>query len=91
MAAILVIVAGVVFRLAPWEWVSILLCIGGVISVECMNSAIERLADRVTREIDPLIKLAKDYGSAAVLVLVLVSAGVGAVIFGPKCWHAMGW
>ena len=43
--------------------------------VELLNTAIEKLSDRVTRENDPLIKRVKDMGSAAIF-LSLVAAGV---------------
>jgi diacylglycerol kinase (ATP) len=43
--------------------------------VELLNTAIEKLSDRVTREQDPLIKKVKDMGSAAIF-LALVAAGV---------------
>ena len=43
--------------------------------VELLNTAIEKLADRVTRDTDPLIKRVKDMGSAAIF-LSLVAAGV---------------
>jgi undecaprenol kinase len=91
IAALGVIVAGCVLALAVWEWVVIVLCIGLVISAECMNTALERLADRITRETDPLIKQAKDCGSAAVLVVALTSAVVGGLVFVPKIWAAAGW
>ena len=64
-----VIAAGFFFALAPWEWIAVSLCIGLVISAECMNTAVERLADRVSLERHPLIKQAKDCSAAAVLVL----------------------
>lgn len=38
-----------------------------VLIVELLNTAIEKLADRVTLEHDPIIKRVKDMGSAAVL------------------------
>src|ERR1700704_6446077 len=42
--------------------------------VELLNTAIEKLADRLTREIDPEIGRVKDMGSAAVgLALLLVA------------------
>jgi diacylglycerol kinase (ATP) len=91
VAALGVIVAGFVFALEAWEWIVILLCIGLVISAECMNTAIERLADRISRETDPLIKQAKDCGSAAVLVLAITAAVVGGMVFVPKFWAAAGW
>jgi diacylglycerol kinase len=91
LIAVAVIAAGIVLRLAAWEWVAVLLAIGLVISAECVNTALERLADRVSREDDPLIKQAKDCGSAAVLVLAITAAIVGGIVFGPKLWAAAGW
>jgi len=91
VAAAGVIVAGFLLRLASWEWTAVLLCVGLVLSAECMNSALERLADRVSLEKDPMIKHAKDCGSAAVLVLAIFSAVVGFIVIGPKIWSALGW
>ncbi|HZT26410.1 MAG TPA: diacylglycerol kinase [Pseudolabrys sp.] len=42
--------------------------------VELLNTAIEKLSDRVTRKTDPAIKQVKDMGSAAIF-LSLVAAG----------------
>ncbi|MDY3554419.1 diacylglycerol kinase family protein [Gemmata sp. JC717] len=83
--------AGLVFALAAWEWVAVVLCIGLVLSAECMNTALERLADRVTQERDPLIKQAKDCGAAAVLVVALTAVVVGGAVFVPKIAAAVGW
>jgi diacylglycerol kinase len=91
IAAIGVITGGFVFALLAWEWIAVLLCIGLVISAECMNTALERLADRVSVEIHPLIKHAKDCGSAAVLVLAMTSAVVGGIVFVPKILARTGW
>ena len=46
-----------------------------VLVVELLNTAIEKLADRLTTEIDPQIGRVKDMGSAAVGV-ALVMAGL---------------
>jgi diacylglycerol kinase (ATP) len=45
-----------------------------VLIVELLNTAIEKLSDRVTRDDDPAIKRIKDMGSAAIL-LSLLAAG----------------
>jgi diacylglycerol kinase (ATP) len=45
-----------------------------VLIVELLNTAIEKLADRVTRDTDPIIKRVKDMGSAAIF-LSLAAAG----------------
>ena len=89
--AVCVIAAGCAFGLAAWEWIAISFCIGLVISAECMNTALERLADRISLERHPLIKDAKDCGSAAVLVLAMMSAVVGAIVFVPRIRTWMGW
>jgi diacylglycerol kinase (ATP) len=55
----------------------------GVLIVELLNAALEALADRVSPEHHPLIKRAKDMGSAAVLLaLANVLAVWGLVLFG---------
>lgn len=89
--AIGVIAAGFFFWLKPLEWIAITLCIGLVISAECMNTAIERLADRVSLERHPLIKQAKDCSAGAVLVLAMTTAIIGVIVFLPKILAWMGW
>jgi diacylglycerol kinase (ATP) len=46
-----------------------------VLVVELLNTAIEKLADRLTTEHDPKIGQVKDLGSAAVGVALLTSGG----------------
>ncbi len=57
-----------------------------VITAELLNAAIERLADRITREEDPLIGQAKDLGAGAVLITALSALVVGLLIFLPHLW-----
>ncbi len=53
-----------------------------VLIVELINSAIEAVVDRVSLERHPLSKNAKDFGSAAVMLAVLLSAATwGVVLF----------
>jgi diacylglycerol kinase len=89
--AVCVIAASFYLALAAWEWIALTFCIGLVISAECMNTAVERLADRVSLETHPLIRQAKDCSSAAVLVLAIMSAVVGAIVFVPKISSWLGW
>jgi len=54
-----------------------------ILVVELVNSAIEAVVDRVSLEWHPLSKSAKDFGSAAVLLSVLLSAAAwGVVLWG---------
>ncbi len=84
VAAAAVVVAGFALRINPIEWGLILICIGMVIGLECANTAIEQLADRVTTEQDPLIRCAKDCAAAAVLAASVAAALVGGIVFIPK-------
>ena len=83
LAAVCVIAAGVIFGISRWEWCSVLLCIGGVFMAESFNTAIEKISDKVSKERDPLIKIAKDVGAGAVLLFVMASVAVGFIVFLP--------
>jgi diacylglycerol kinase (ATP) len=75
-AAVLVIAVPVGAVIAPtigW-YVAMIGALLGLLAVELLNTAIEKLADRVTREIDPAIGMVKDYGSAAVFCMLCLSA-----------------
>jgi diacylglycerol kinase (ATP) len=54
-----------------------------VLIIELLNTAIEKLSDRVTREPDPLIRRVKDMGSAAIF-LSLIAAGVAWIYVAAK-------
>jgi diacylglycerol kinase (ATP) len=58
-----------------------------VLIIELINSAIEAVVDRISLERHPLSKNAKDFGSAAVLLAVLLAAGTWAVIVLPLFMH----
>lgn len=81
--AILVIAAGFLFNIDRWEWCAVLLCIGSVFMAEGFNTAIEKLCDKVSPDIHPLIKLTKDIAAGAVLLLVIASVAVGLIVFLP--------
>ena len=84
LVAILVIVVSCLFSLSTMEWIAVLLCIGGVFAAEGFNSAIESLADMVSKEYHPLIKRCKDIAAGAVLLFVIFVVVVGLIIFMPK-------
>jgi diacylglycerol kinase (ATP) len=62
--------------IAPDRWLALAmtLSIVAVWLVELLNSAIEALADAVSVEAHPLIKRAKDMGSAAVMLSIAAAA-----------------
>ncbi|CAM4036554.1 diacylglycerol kinase [Roseateles saccharophilus] len=79
-----ILAAPLAFWLAKtWEQAALLLgSLLVVIIVELLNSAIEAVVDRVSFERHELSKRAKDIASAAVLMALLLAAGVwGAAIW----------
>ncbi len=58
-----------------------------VIIVELLNSAIEAVVDRISSNMHPLAGRAKDMGSAAVLVAVLLALFIWAMLLIPHLWH----
>lgn len=74
--------------LAFWlgqNWVEVALLAGSVLLVmivELLNTGIEAAIDRISLEWHPLAKRAKDMGSAAVLLTLLLCLGIwGAALF----------
>lgn len=62
-------------------WVEVTLLAGSVLLVlvvELLNSGIEATVDRVSLELHDLSKRAKDYGSAAVLISLLLCGSIWA-------------
>ncbi len=86
-AGFVVILAGTLTGLSTVEWLIVILLIGGMIALEMVNSAIERVVDLATTEIHPLAKQAKDMAAGAVLVFAVASAIIGLIIFLPKWFN----
>ena len=81
VVAAAVIVAAILLRCELWQWCVLLLCIGMVLGLEYVNSAIERLAKGLCKTHNEEVGAALDIASAAVLVVSIVSVVIGAVIF----------
>ena len=81
----LVILAGWFFGISPQEWWTCIILFGLVIGMEMVNTAIEVVVDRITKEKDDMARKAKDAGAGAVLVVAIAAAVIGLWIFIPKC------
>jgi undecaprenol kinase/diacylglycerol kinase (ATP) len=77
------IVLGAIVSISPFQWLLVLFCIGLVISLEMINTAIEKFCDLVTTDFDPRIKIIKDVAAGAVLMASVFSLLVGLIIFIP--------
>jgi diacylglycerol kinase (ATP) len=89
IATVLVGCFGVWLQLASWEWCVVLLAVGMVWAAELLNTALEVLADRVSKAREEPIRRVKDTAAAAVLLAALAALAVGLVIFLPKLWHLL--
>lgn len=65
--AIIGFILNIIFRIDTIWWLGYILTTLGVFASEYINTSIEKLADTVTKEIKPEIKIVKDIASAPVL------------------------
>jgi diacylglycerol kinase (ATP) len=82
LATFFVILAAFFFNVPALELALLLLACGFVIATETINTALEELCDKHTKEHDPHIARIKDL-AAAVLISSLFATAVGLLIFGP--------
>ncbi|MCO7126330.1 diacylglycerol kinase family protein [Sporolactobacillus shoreicorticis] len=79
-AAVAVIIFSILIHVSLIELMIVFLLIGGVISLELVNTAIERVVDLVTQERHPMAKAAKDAAAAAVWWFSVISVVVFIII-----------
>jgi diacylglycerol kinase len=82
--ALLVILAGILFRISVFEWVAIIIAIGFVITLEIINSVVERISNYISPEYNDKIKGIKDLSAAGVLTGSITAVIIGLIIFIPK-------
>ncbi len=82
--AIIVSISGIIFKVSIIEWLALVLTIAIIISLEMINTAIERTVDLATKEYKELARIAKDVSAGAVLIMSLFSIIIGIIIFLPK-------
>ena len=90
VTALEVILAGFVFQVSRIEWLFLLLSIFLVVAFEILNSAIENVVDLASHyHFDMLAKKAKDMAAGAVLVVSVLAALIGLLIFIPRIWDLL--
>ena len=83
-AAMLVVLgAGLLFRVSLADWCWIILAISIVWTAEALNTAFEFLADAASPAFHPLVRDAKDVAAGAVLITAAAAVVIGAIIFWP--------
>ncbi len=64
-----------------WYYIAVLCVSAPVIAAECVNTALEKLCDRVTDQPDELVKKVKDMAAGAVLVCAAVALCAALFLF----------
>ncbi len=83
LAAVAVAVVNYLLDITATEWLITLLLVGIVWMAEIFNTAVEKLANRVTRDHDPLIGQAKDLAAGAVLVICIIAVICAGIVYLP--------
>jgi diacylglycerol kinase len=86
VAAIIVIIAGLLLKISLMEWALLAIVIGSVFISELFNSALENLANHLSPGQSENIGKVKDLAAAAVLVSAFIAILTGCVIFLPKIY-----
>lgn len=86
VAAVVIVVAALL-RLQPWQWLGLIFAIGGVLTAELFNTALELLVAVVHPDQDPRVGRVLDVAAAAVLVASLTAVTIGLLILGPEIYE----
>ena len=81
---IITLFLGIFLKLNSIEFCIVIICIGLVLSLEIVNTAIEYTVDMAMPEVHPLAKIAKDAAAGSVLLASFCTFVVGIIIYLPK-------
>jgi len=81
---VLMFFAGFYFQISHEEWLFQTLAIGLVISIEGLNTAVEKVADFIHPEFHQKIGFIKDIAAGAVFFAAMTAMAIGLMIYLPK-------
>ena len=82
----LTLLAAFLFQVSLMEWCVLLICIGAVLSLELINTALEHLVNLVSPDYHPVAGKVKDISAAAVLCFSIISFVIALIIFVPRAY-----
>jgi diacylglycerol kinase len=83
IAIITVLILNSSLKVSRTDWIISLVLIGVILMAEIFNTALEKLADRVTQDQDPMIGQAKDLAAGAVLIIGIAAVICAAILYWP--------
>lgn len=81
---ILMTIAGFYFNISTNEWLFQVIAIGLVMSIEGVNTAVEKIADFIHPNYHERIGFIKDIAAGAVFFAALTAITIGLIIYVPK-------
>ena len=81
--AVLMTIAGFYFGINRMEWIMQILVFGLVLSIEGLNTAVEKIADVIHPDYHERIGFIKDIAAGAVFFAALTAIAVGCIIYFP--------
>jgi diacylglycerol kinase (ATP) len=81
---ILMTIIGFLMQITTTEWLFQTLAIGLVMSVEGINTAVEKIADFIHPDFHERIGFIKDIAAGAVFFAALTAVAIGLIIYVPK-------
>ena len=90
LATLAAILLSVWLQISRIEWALIFFAIALVWMAEFLNTALEAVVDLASPEDNPLAKVGKDVGAAAVLIAAVGAALIGLLVLGPPLWAQLG-
>ena len=81
---ILMTIAGFYFSITKTEWLFQTFAIGFVMSIEGLNTAVEKIADFIHPDYHKKIGFIKDIAAGAVLFAAITATIIGLIIYTPK-------
>ncbi len=84
IATMVAVAAAFVLGFERWEWLFMLSAVFLVLTMEMLNTALERVVDLFTMEFHPLARLAKNAAAGAALLAAIYAMAVAVIIFLPR-------
>jgi diacylglycerol kinase (ATP) len=82
--AVLLTIAGFYFQLTATEWMFQIFAIGLVVSIEGLNTAVEKIADFIHPEYHSRIGFIKDIAAGSVFFAAITAIIIGCILYIPK-------
>lgn len=87
--SVITIIIGFILKISHLEWATILICIAMVLSLEMLNTAVEKTIDHLHPQHHTKAGEIKDIAAGSVLIAVIISGIIGGIIFIPKFYDLM--